>query len=162
MFSCIPPFRSQQYHLQVLCVYLFHELPETPRRRAAFEFARVLKPGGIMILADSCQLGDRPVKDRAKAKGTFGDFNGDLGFSASRRCCLSWGYKLSSAFRTLLSELHCNRLGGPFRGGRACVRPEAARLEHQGEFYAQCRGKTLVANRLPLQVLSFRKPPVYP
>ncbi len=61
-----------------MCVYLFHELPETARRNAAFEFARVLKPGGIVVLADSLQLGDRPAKDKARANGTFGDFNGNL------------------------------------------------------------------------------------
>ena len=61
-------------------MYLFHELPETARRNAVYEFARVLKPGGMMILGDSCQLGDRPAQD--KTMGTFGDFNGELPCSA--------------------------------------------------------------------------------
>ena len=81
-------------HLQVLCMYLFHELPETARRNAVFEFARVLKPGGMMILGDSCQLGDRPAQD--KTMGTFGDFNGELQLgvadknSVGTSCLASW------------------------------------------------------------------------
>ena len=59
--------------LQVLSVYLFHELPPEVRREAAKEFARVLKPGGLLILTDSVQLGDRSNLD--KNLGLFGDFN---------------------------------------------------------------------------------------
>ena len=59
--------------LQVLSVYLFHELPPEVRREAAKEFARVLKPGGLLILTDSVQLGDRSHMD--KNLGLFGDFN---------------------------------------------------------------------------------------
>lgn len=57
----------------VVCVYLFHELPDTIRRRAAAEFLRVLKPGGMMILTDSVQLGDRPAWDATI--GNFSNFN---------------------------------------------------------------------------------------
>lgn len=39
-------------------VYLFHELPPKVRRQAASEFVRVLKPGGLLIFADSIQWGD--------------------------------------------------------------------------------------------------------
>ncbi|GIL81672.1 hypothetical protein Vretifemale_10697 [Volvox reticuliferus] len=63
---------DQEYDL-VVCVYLFHELPEAIRRRAATEFFRVLKPGGMVVLTDSVQLGDRPSWD--KSIGLFGDFN---------------------------------------------------------------------------------------
>jgi ubiquinone/menaquinone biosynthesis C-methylase UbiE len=45
------------------CVYLFHELPAKLRRRVAAETARVLTPGGLMILVDSLQLGDEPDYD---------------------------------------------------------------------------------------------------
>ena len=48
----------------MVCVYLFHELPEAVRRRAAAEFARVLRPGGLVVFADSVQLGDRPGLER--------------------------------------------------------------------------------------------------
>lgn len=47
----------------VTAVYLFHELPPEVRRRVAAEVARVLKPGGIFVFADSLQFGDRPGWD---------------------------------------------------------------------------------------------------
>ena len=59
--------------MQVLCIYLFHELPPNVRRTAAKEMVRVLKPGGLLILTDSVQLGDRlPLDD---SLGKFSDFN---------------------------------------------------------------------------------------
>ena len=45
------------------CVYLFHELPRAVRERAAAEFARVLRPGGRLVLVDSFQRGDKPAFD---------------------------------------------------------------------------------------------------
>ena len=47
----------------VVCIFLFHELPPEIRRRVAGEFARVLKPGGLLVFIDSLQLGDRPAWD---------------------------------------------------------------------------------------------------
>lgn len=44
----------------VTCVFLFHELPPRVRPQVAAEFARVLKPGGLLALADSVQGGDEP------------------------------------------------------------------------------------------------------
>lgn len=44
-------------------IYLFHELPPKVRAEAAKEIARVLKPGGIFILADTIQYGDAPEFD---------------------------------------------------------------------------------------------------
>ncbi|MBT9444727.1 MAG: class I SAM-dependent methyltransferase [Hyphomonadaceae bacterium] len=46
------------------CVYLFHELPPRVRRDTAKEIARVLKPGGVFVFADSLQTGDAPDLDR--------------------------------------------------------------------------------------------------
>jgi ubiquinone/menaquinone biosynthesis C-methylase UbiE len=46
------------------CVFLFHELPPRVRREAAREIARVLKPGGVFVLADSIQTGDHVDLDR--------------------------------------------------------------------------------------------------
>ena len=39
-------------------IFLFHELPPKIRASVAKEIARVLKPGGIFVLADSIQYGD--------------------------------------------------------------------------------------------------------
>lgn len=61
-----------QYDILV-CVYLFHELPDDIQRRAAAEFFRVLKPGGLAVITDSVQFGDRPQWD--KSIGLFSDFN---------------------------------------------------------------------------------------
>jgi ubiquinone/menaquinone biosynthesis C-methylase UbiE len=45
------------------CIYLFHELPPPVRRVVAGEIARILKPGGTLILVDSLQTGDEPLYD---------------------------------------------------------------------------------------------------
>jgi ubiquinone/menaquinone biosynthesis C-methylase UbiE len=47
----------------VSCVYLLHEIPKDIRLRVAREFARVLRPGGRLVLVDSLQFGDRPAWD---------------------------------------------------------------------------------------------------
>ena len=47
-------------HDAVTSIFLFHELPPKVRRRVFSECARVLKPGGRLILVDSLQRGDRP------------------------------------------------------------------------------------------------------
>ena len=45
-------------------IYLFHELPPRVRRDVAREMARVIKPGGALVFADSVQAGDAPDLDR--------------------------------------------------------------------------------------------------
>jgi ubiquinone/menaquinone biosynthesis C-methylase UbiE len=47
----------------VTSIFLFHELPADARRRVIAEMARVLKPGGTLVIADSLQLGDKPEWD---------------------------------------------------------------------------------------------------
>ncbi|KCZ88902.1 hypothetical protein HJO_15334 [Hyphomonas johnsonii MHS-2] len=47
----------------VVSIFLFHELPPEIRTRVLSETARVLKPGGLFILADSTQFGDYPEMD---------------------------------------------------------------------------------------------------
>ncbi len=47
----------------VTAIYLFHELPPKVRTAVAKEIARVLKPGGLFVLADSIQYGDAPGFD---------------------------------------------------------------------------------------------------
>ena len=57
------PFATAQFDV-VSCIYLFHELPPRVRREAAREIARILKPGGVLVLADSIQTNDAPDLDR--------------------------------------------------------------------------------------------------
>lgn len=47
----------------VTCIYLFHELPPKVRKVIAAEIARVLKPGGIVVVVDALQTGDTPDYD---------------------------------------------------------------------------------------------------
>ena len=47
----------------VTSIFLFHELPPKVRRTVLGEFARVLKPGGRLVLVDSLQRGDQPDYD---------------------------------------------------------------------------------------------------
>ena len=47
----------------VTSIFLYHELPEEVRRKVTAEVVRVLKPGGIYVLVDSLQWGDRPDYD---------------------------------------------------------------------------------------------------
>jgi ubiquinone/menaquinone biosynthesis C-methylase UbiE len=44
----------------VTCVYLFHELPPRVRPVVAASLARVLKPGGVLVVVDSIQPTDAP------------------------------------------------------------------------------------------------------
>ena len=44
----------------VTSIFTFHELPPKVRRISFHEFARVLKPGGRLVLVDSLQRGDKP------------------------------------------------------------------------------------------------------
>lgn len=47
----------------VTSIFLFHELPPKVRVQVAGEIARVLKPGGLCVIVDSLQIGDRPEFD---------------------------------------------------------------------------------------------------
>ncbi len=53
------PFADECFDL-VTSVYLLHELPRRVRHAGLGEMARVLKPGGLLVLVDSLQRGDRP------------------------------------------------------------------------------------------------------
>ncbi len=57
------PFEAETFDAAT-CGYLFHELPPRIRRDAAREIARVLKPGGVLVFADSIQTGDAADLDR--------------------------------------------------------------------------------------------------
>jgi ubiquinone/menaquinone biosynthesis C-methylase UbiE len=66
------PFGDEEFDV-VICMYLYHELPREIRALVSAEMARVTKKGGIVILSDSFQKGDRPVMD--KAMGKFEEMN---------------------------------------------------------------------------------------
>mmetsp|Transcript_22988 Transcript_22988/g.60867 ORF Transcript_22988/g.60867 Transcript_22988/m.60867 type:complete len:199 (+) Transcript_22988:151-747(+) len=66
------PLPSESQDIVVM-VYLLHECPSDARRSLAAEAARLLRPGGLCVVADSIQLGDRPALDSSLA--VFKDFN---------------------------------------------------------------------------------------
>ena len=101
------PFADASYDV-VTCTYMLHEVP-LPVRKAFFaEAHRVLKPGGVLVINDSIQLGDRPSRD--PFIGNFGDFSepwyrcyirtdlGKLGEDAGFKCGEKW---LGSASKAL-------------------------------------------------------------
>lgn len=47
----------------VTTIFLLHELPRQVRAKAAAEMARVLKPGGLLVMLDSLQFGDHEPYD---------------------------------------------------------------------------------------------------
>ncbi len=46
------------YFDAVSCVFLFHELPKRARRKVMNEMARVVRPGGTVVVCDSTQMAD--------------------------------------------------------------------------------------------------------
>jgi len=66
------PFDDEEFDA-VVCMYMYHEIPRNIRGEVSAEMARVIKKGGLVILTDSYQLGDRPVND--KGMGNFEKMN---------------------------------------------------------------------------------------
>ena len=56
------PFEDASLDL-VVSSFLMHELPADVRLAALKEMARVLKPGGLVVIVDSIQRGDQPSWD---------------------------------------------------------------------------------------------------
>ena len=56
------PVRSDSQDA-VTNIFMLHELPPKVRRIVFREFARVLKPGGRLVIVDSLQIGDEPDYD---------------------------------------------------------------------------------------------------
>lgn len=56
------PFKDTSLDI-VVSIYLFHELPPKIRPQVIAEVARVLKPGGLFVFADSLQFGDNEGLD---------------------------------------------------------------------------------------------------
>lgn len=65
------PFEENAFDI-VVSVYLFHELPADAQDNVFADVSRVLKGGGLFVLTDSVQLGDRPRIDGQI--GRFGNF----------------------------------------------------------------------------------------
>jgi ubiquinone/menaquinone biosynthesis C-methylase UbiE len=53
------PFKNNSFDA-VTSTFMFHELPEEVRIEILQEARRVLKPGGILVIADSIQMNDNP------------------------------------------------------------------------------------------------------
>jgi ubiquinone/menaquinone biosynthesis C-methylase UbiE len=77
------PFAGGSFEI-VASLYLLHELPRPVRHRALAEMARVLRPGGLLVLVDSLQQGDVPEFDAllehfpaAFHEPYFADYSGD-------------------------------------------------------------------------------------
>jgi ubiquinone/menaquinone biosynthesis C-methylase UbiE len=56
------PFNDLKFDA-VYSVFMFHEIPESERKKILKESSRVLKKGGFIAVVDSCQLGDVPELD---------------------------------------------------------------------------------------------------
>jgi ubiquinone/menaquinone biosynthesis C-methylase UbiE len=56
------PFDDASLDL-VVSSFLLHELPEAIRAQAIAEMARIVKPGGLVVIVDSIQKGDHPAWD---------------------------------------------------------------------------------------------------
>jgi ubiquinone/menaquinone biosynthesis C-methylase UbiE len=56
------PFDDASLDL-IVSSFLLHELPQKIRAQSLAEMARVLKPGGLIVIVDSLQKGDRPEWD---------------------------------------------------------------------------------------------------
>jgi ubiquinone/menaquinone biosynthesis C-methylase UbiE len=57
------PFLDASFDV-VTSVYLLHEVPDDVRARVLAEMARVVRPGGLIVVADSIQLADAPELER--------------------------------------------------------------------------------------------------
>lgn len=56
------PFADGSFDV-VTCVYLMHELPPAIRAQVAAELARIIRPGGGLVLLDALQMGDEAAFD---------------------------------------------------------------------------------------------------
>lgn len=66
------PFRDDSFDV-VTSTYLFHELPRAVRRQVFGEMARVLRPGGLLVVEDAAQ-----VSESAEVESILRLFPGDF------------------------------------------------------------------------------------
>lgn len=135
-------------------MYLFHELPPEVRVKVAGEMARVVKPGGMVVLTDSAQLGDRPAWDQTM--GSFGNFNepfyrsyitADLGMFCWVRTVLVTSSS-RHAGRLLCSANYPSACGLLVPGGCGCFRMRVFGFGNSGVFGAQVHSlRRLVCSR---------------
>src|SRR5215472_16025794 len=78
-------FPDRSYDV-VLCTWTVHHLPTDDQRRGLAEMARVLKPGGRLLLVDS-HLDDLPLPQGAFSRMETGDipFGKGFGFALERK-----------------------------------------------------------------------------
>lgn len=62
--ACALPFPDASFDA-VVCTRLLSELPPQARSEAVHEVFRVLRPGGLAVITDAAQPGDRPAADAA-------------------------------------------------------------------------------------------------
>ena len=57
------PFATEDGPDLITSIFLMHELPRAVRHKSITEMARILPPGGRLVLVDSIQIGDHPDYD---------------------------------------------------------------------------------------------------
>lgn len=92
----------------VTAIFILHELPPPVRRTVIGETARVLKPGGRLVMVDSLQRGDEPIYDKMLERFPefyhepyYGSYIGEDFRAIARRC----GFEHRSDARAYLSKV---------------------------------------------------------
>ena len=108
------PFRDDYFDI-VTSVFLFHELPRRVRRRVMAEMARVLRPGGLLVIADSAQLAE--ARDLAPFLRSFAAMMHEPYYAGYLRddlegICAEAGLEVQATERAWLSKVVTGRAPG--------------------------------------------------